>query len=200
MTTPTSRREFLSLAGTASAVLLGLSPEAFERALTATRMAQQGQSVTLETLTPAQAADLEAIAAQIIPTDDLPGAREARVIVFIDRVRGELAASVGFGPADDAGGIDDILVGIEDLNSRVVARAGSPARFAALSSVEQHALLEEIQETPFFRQMRLLTITGMFAHPNWGGNYEGAGWKVLGFEPRFFWQPPFGAYDAEVQR
>ena len=33
----------------------------------------------------AQAADVDAMAAQIIPTDSTPGAREARVVQFIDR-------------------------------------------------------------------------------------------------------------------
>ena len=36
----------------------------------------------------------------------------------------------------------------------------------------------------------------MFADPSWGGNREQAGWKLLGFDPRGIWQPPFGAYDA----
>ena len=35
--------------------------------------------------TPEQALEVEAMAAQIIPTDETPGAREARVINFIDR-------------------------------------------------------------------------------------------------------------------
>jgi gluconate 2-dehydrogenase gamma chain len=34
---------------------------------------------------PATAAEIEAIAAQIIPDDDTPGARQAGVIQFIDR-------------------------------------------------------------------------------------------------------------------
>ena len=34
---------------------------------------------------PREAADVEAVAAQIIPTDDSPGAREAGVVYFIDR-------------------------------------------------------------------------------------------------------------------
>src|SRR6266536_1771195 len=37
-------------------------------------------------LSAAEAADIEAVAAQIIPTDDTPGAREAGVVYFIDRV------------------------------------------------------------------------------------------------------------------
>ena len=39
----------------------------------------------LSFLSPAEAADVEAVASQIIPTDDSPGAREAGVVFFIDR-------------------------------------------------------------------------------------------------------------------
>ena len=39
----------------------------------------------LSFLSAAEAADVEAVAAQIIPTDDSPGAREAGVVYFIDR-------------------------------------------------------------------------------------------------------------------
>ena len=38
-----------------------------------------------EVLTPEQARQVQAVASQIIPTDDLPGAREAGVVYFIDR-------------------------------------------------------------------------------------------------------------------
>ena len=42
-------------------------------------------AVKLAFFTAAEAADVEAVAAQIIPTDDTPGAREAGVVYFIDR-------------------------------------------------------------------------------------------------------------------
>src|SRR6266404_8152665 len=38
-----------------------------------------------EFFSPLQAAEIEAMAAQIIPADETPGAREARTIYFIDR-------------------------------------------------------------------------------------------------------------------
>ena len=47
--------------------------------------------------------------------------------------------------------------------------------------------------------MRMLTLCGMFALPSWGGNRDEAGWKLLGFEDRHAWQPPFGFYDAEAR-
>jgi hypothetical protein len=44
---------------------------------------QTGGKAKLSFLSAAEAADVEAASAQIIPTDDSPGAREARVIDFI---------------------------------------------------------------------------------------------------------------------
>ena len=187
---PTSRREFVSLSGTVAAMILGVRPETLRRAFEAMDAAREGQELQFEHFTPERAADLEAIAAQIIPTDDLPGAREARVVVFMDRTFGDLPQ-----PARD-----DLWAGLDALNRQATERAGTAVRFAQLSDEDQHALLVEIEAQPFFQQVRANTIIGMFAHPKWGGNYDGAGWQVLGFEPRFVWSPPFGAYDAEVHR
>jgi hypothetical protein len=33
--------------------------------------------------------------------------------------------------------------------------------------------------------------------PKYGGNHDKAGWKLLGFEDRHVWQPPFGYYDKD---
>ena len=43
-------------------------------------------------LTPAEARDVEAIAAQIVPSGDTPGAREAGVVYFIDHIHAGLYA------------------------------------------------------------------------------------------------------------
>ncbi len=60
-----SRREFVAASG--AAAWLGKDPDAFAAA--------SGESVQYDVLTVQQAQDLDAMAAQIIPTDDLPGAR-----------------------------------------------------------------------------------------------------------------------------
>lgn len=186
-----SRREFLATSAAAAAVWFGADPAQLRRALAAARRAQGAQGIAYEVLTSEQAADFDAIASQIVPSDDqLPGAHEARVVVFIDR------ALQGFA----AGQREPLLAGLDDLNRRAGERWPDAGRFATLASERRHALLAEIEETPFFRQVRFAVLAGMFAHPSWGGNYDGAGWKVLGFEPRFAWSPPFGAYDAEVNR
>jgi hypothetical protein len=38
----------------------------------------------------------------------------------------------------------------------------------------------------------------MFASPSYGGNRNLVGWKLLGFDDRFAWQPPFGYYDRDA--
>ena len=185
-----TRREFLASSGAFAAGWVGTDPEALVRALESQRVAVAGEQVPFEVLTADQAADLDAIAAQIIPNDgELPGAREARVIVFIDRALGDYMA----------GQAEALFDGLDDLNRRVSGRWGTE-RFSQLSDERQIELLQEIENGAFFQQLREAVIVGMFAHPDHGGNYEGAGWRLLGFEPRYVWQPPFGEYDAEEMR
>ena len=59
-------------------------------------------------------------------------------------------------------------------------------------------LAKELEDGAFFGLIRNLTVQGMFAHPDRGGNRDKVGWRILGFEDRFAWQPPFGHYDAEA--
>jgi hypothetical protein len=138
-------------------------------------------------LTDAEAADVAAITAQIIPTDGTPGAREAGIPEFIDRAlatfferlaptfRSQLAAF------------------------RVACHARHPTApsFAALSAEQQIEFLLSVERTPFFNSIRLLTLIGMFAMPEYGGNRDGIGWMLLGFEDRHMFTPPFGAYDRD---
>jgi gluconate 2-dehydrogenase gamma chain len=192
MSGPTTRREFLLLTSGAAAAWLGTDPQALSAAISAADEARRSPlPPRFDTLTPEQAADIEAICARIIPTDDLPGAREARAIVYIDRALGSFAR----------GQLAGILEGLADLNRRAaegaVERLPGAARFSLLDEARQDELLRAIEGTPFFGQVRFATLVGTFANPSWGGNHEGAGWRILGFEPRFAWQPPFGDYDAD---
>ena len=49
------------------------------------------------------------------------------------------------------------------------------------------------------QKMRGATIAGMFSNPEYGGNRDKIGWKLLGFEDRFSWAAPFGWYDRDVR-
>ena len=182
-----TRREFLASTGALAAAWLGADRKALAAGLAAQRKAAQGGQVPFELLSAEQAADLDAIAERILPADgDLPGAREARVVVFIDR------ALSGY-MADDA---ETILGGIAALNRGLVMR-GESVRFAGLTDQRQIVLLREIEDSDFFQRVRVAVLVGMFAHPSQGGNVDEAGWRLLGFEPRYVWRPPFGEYDAE---
>ncbi len=143
-------------------------------------------------LTPAQLRDLDAIAALIIPTDDAPGAREARVVDFIDRGLASFAA-------DQRPLFDD---GLADLDARAARRQPGTAGFADLGEADAIALLRELEaeKSEFFEAVRVGTITGLLANPEYGGNAGKVGWKLIGFEDRFVWSAPFGWYDAEAAR
>src|SRR5258708_22638037 len=82
-----SRRLFLirSITGVSSAWLALRLPEIVAAQEHAHHAAESTGPAKLEFFTPGQAKEVEAIAAQIIPTDDTPGAREAHAIYFIDR-------------------------------------------------------------------------------------------------------------------
>ncbi len=141
-----------------------------------------------ENLTRAQARTLAAVADQVIPPDDLPGASDAGVVYFIDNVLGGFAA-----------GLREILEqGARDLDRRAMAGFGEDDGFAALPFARQTGILEEIEDGDFFNTMIFLTHCGMFAMPSWGGNRGKAGWALLGFENLHAWQPPFGFYDKQA--
>ncbi len=177
------RRMFLirSCAGVSAAWLSAYWPEVFAAGQHAHEAAKSDTPVKFEFFTAEQALEVEAVAAQIIPTDSTPGAREARVIYFIDR------ALVTFDKDK------------QPLYQKGLAalQAKAKNKFSDLSSAQQTKLLMGIQLTGFFQQARAHTIMGFFANPEYGGNYERAGWKHIGFEDQHYFKPPFGFYDRE---
>jgi gluconate 2-dehydrogenase gamma chain len=180
-----SRRNFLKAAGSAAGAgwIASMWPAVLAAAQGAAAARDAG--APFEVLLPEDAADLAAIAAQIIPTDELPGANEAGVVYFMDSALGTFMA----------GARDPVLAGLRALNAK--AAAGQPgARFATLAAAAQAALLKAEEATPFFGTVHFMTVAGMFALPVYGGNRDYAGWKLLGFEHRHVWIPPFGHYDA----
>lgn len=177
-----TRRGFLQAAGSA-AWLSACWPSVLAAAEQAAAARDAGAA--FQVLAPDDAADLAAIAAQIFPTDALPGANEAGVVYFMDSALRTFMA----------GARESVLAGLQGLNAKAAA-VQPGARFAGLPAQEQTRLLKAEETSPFFGTVSFLTIGGMFALPVYGGNRGYAGWKLLGFEHRHFWQPPFGFYDA----
>lgn len=156
---------------------------------TGTAAAEQlSEQAAWENISSHEAAGLAAVADQIIPPDDLPGASEAGVVYFIDQALGGFMSEAG----------DVLRTGLADLDRRAGELVPGSTGFAGLSFDQQTTILEEVDTTSFFNQMIFLTHCGMFALPSWGGNRDKAGWALLGFDDRHAWQPPFGYYDAQL--
>jgi len=137
--------------------------------------------------TASDAADVEAVAAQIVPTDDSPGAREAGAVHFIDRALATFFSQLG---SDYRSQLATFQVACRRQHPEAVS-------FASLSSAQQVEYLKALDQTPFFNTTRLLTLLGMFSLPSYGGNRGGVGWKLIGFEDAHVFQPPFGYYDRD---
>ena len=170
----------------------------------AQRAAATAEPLPFDFFSPDEGADIAAIAAQIWPADDTTegSALAAGIAHFIDHLfvtRSDGAFTdkdfvIYDGPigADPVDGSFATLV--RDGLASLVTRA--KGRFAALSPDQQHQALTRIETTPFFLLLRRMTLVGLFADPSYGGNVAKMGWRAIGFEDRFVWRPPFGAYDA----
>jgi gluconate 2-dehydrogenase gamma chain len=150
--------------------------------------------------------EVDAIASRIIPTDDSPGAHEAGVVYFIDRGLSTFAA-------DDQ---KTYREGLPELQGRVGEMFSGVTKFSALTPEQQDEVLHSFDEPAepgkavkpaqrnlrrrpgaqnFFETLRQHTIVGFLIDPDYGGNRDGVGWKVIGREREHMFQPPFGYYD-----
>lgn len=185
-----SRREFVAAAGTLGAVwFLADATERSEAVAHAAHQATQAQPA-LSVLTREQAAEVEAFASRIIPTDDTPGAREAGVVYYIDRGLGTWAKDQQ----------PSFMEGLAKLAQDVGAKFPGQSRLSALTPAQQDEVLKSIEETPFFGAMRVATLAGMFSLPSYGGNRDWVGWKLVGQESALEFKAPFGWYDRPANR
>lgn len=135
------------------------------------------------------AQDVSAVAAQIVPSDDGPGATEAGAVYFIDRALKTFAADKQQAYRD----------GLADLDRRRQQTFPGSASFAALPPAQQMQLLHAIEATDFFALVRAHTVLAWLGSPEYGGNRNNVGWKYIGFDDAGYFEPPFGFYDAEAE-
>jgi gluconate 2-dehydrogenase gamma chain len=187
-----SRRQFLlgSVSGLSSAWLALRWPAILAAQEHAQRAEASGRPAQFQFFSPEEAVEVEAMAAQIIPSGDTPGAQEARVIYFIDRVL------VTF----DSDKQPVYTQGLKDLRQRTQVLFPSVNRFSSLTPGQQIQVLTAIEKTDFFELVRLHTIMGFLAKPSYGGNHNQVGWKAIGFEDRMTYVAPFGYYDREFRK
>lgn len=186
-----SRRQFLTAVGNlASASWLTLNwPQIAQAAVQAEHGAHGGGEghASLTTLTASEAAEVDAIANQIVPGGDTPGARQAKSVLFIDNALGSF-----FG-----GQLPAFREGLAQFTAAYAASAGAGSLFSAASDEQQIAFLQEVDETPFFTAVRRLTVLGLIALPKYGGNHEYAGWNLIKMENSHVFSSPFGFYDRD---
>jgi gluconate 2-dehydrogenase gamma chain len=198
------RREFLlQLAGTAGAALISAQWPAMAAAAQHAHEAKNSpKPYKFEVLTPEQAKEVEAIAARIIPTDELPGATEAGVVYFVDYALKTFSSDSR--PAYETG-----LVHVNEVTSTTFPGVAS---FSAATVEQQDKILEILfqpngsekrlgrrRQGPlsddFMQTIRFHVVAGFLVAPEGGGNRDYAGWKVIGRDPEHTFSSPFGFYD-----
>jgi gluconate 2-dehydrogenase gamma chain len=150
---------------------------------------QPGAPARMEILDAATAAELDALTAQIIPSGDGPGAREAGVIYFIDRALATFEADKR----------ETYRAGMREIQQARRKLYPDSTSIAALTAGQQIDLLRAVEKSAFFELLRTHTVWGFVGSPIYGGNRGKVGWAHIGFDDRMHFEPPFGYYDAQAQ-
>ena len=183
-----TRRTFLQASGSlAGSTLMRAGLPTF-MAVSQAACTARDEAAAFDNISNAEAREIIAIAARILPTTDTPGATEAGVVYFFDKAFGTFLAATS----------DEKREQIAEFQSGVAAAYPGAQLFSDLDETDQDAHLNSVENTPFFRGTRFLTLAGVFGMATWGGNRDDIGWKLVGMDgPPHSWTPPFGHYDAE---
>lgn len=204
------RRDFLKLFGAAGAAAstlpLGGSASADEMvAATADTKHHRGTAATepqaggsgYEFFNVDESAFIEAAIDTLIPSDSTgPGAKELGVAIYIDRQmaggygKGDRLyryARAGLSIADDAIGTDPNrhrrrqCLRAENPQEHFREPIGKRSRHGDDRPRWQEGRASNSANRNFFGLLLQLTIEGYFADPMYGGNKDGAAWKMIGF-------------------
>jgi gluconate 2-dehydrogenase gamma chain len=140
----------------------------------------------LKALTRREAKLLEAVAAQIFPTTETPGALESGAVFYVDRAL--------------AGAYRSFLPlyrrGLRALNLYALRR--TQRAFPDLNDEEQDLILSDVEagraagfpkSAEFFEAVRRHVLEGIFGEPSYGGNRGLIGWRLVGFPGQQFGYP-----------
>ena len=198
-----NRRDFL-LRSCSSLTAIWVSshwPSLCSAATHARQAVQTPGTAKLEFFTPAQALEVDAICARIIPTTDTPGAREAGAVYFIDHALTTFAADQQ----------KDYHEGLPELETRAHEMFAAVDKFSSATPEQQDEILHSYDETVkstrrpfrglngnnFFETVRMHTIVAFLLDPDAGGDPKGVGWAVIGRERQHMFHSPFGYYDKD---
>ena len=182
------RREFLVLSAASVGGVLVYSLDGKNSRISAQdrNKDQKSVQIPLRFFVESEALIVAAAAARIFPSDDTgPGAREAGVVIYIDR---QLAGPWGRDryrytqePFDENAPAEFGYQG--KANPQEIYREGLKklVGFDRLELAEQDEALRKIESSRFFALLRRNTIEGMFCDPMHGGNVDMIGWQMIGF-------------------
>src|SRR2546422_50912 len=150
------------------------------------------KAVRFEVLTPVECETLGAIADRIFPKTDTPGAVEIGVLNYIDiALAGDYAPFVplsgkGFRPSERLRkeNLADVFP---------IWRKGK--RDAVLGDSERGWVRGLKKAAEFFETVRYHVLEGVFCEPQYGGNKEMIGWRLVNFPGQ-----QFGYADAYVNK
>jgi gluconate 2-dehydrogenase gamma chain len=206
-----TRRKFLAQSAGALGLLFldSLTPQLIAQATQHAQAAASGTH-TFKFLTQQEAADLDAFAAQIIPsTDGSPGAREAGAVYFADYVLSTI------NPEQQP----DFRSALKELHL-AAAQVQPGASFASLPVDKQIAVMKSMDKplgsaeasnsvaaetgagnkaAEAFAGLRTVVLMGTFCDPSLHGNRLKLGWNLIGYNDQAYWAPPFGYYDAHAE-
>jgi len=134
------------------------------------------------TFRPAEWRCVEAICADIIPTDGDPGATEAGCVNFIDKALA--AEDVQALPLyrEALAAIDALCV---QAHGGVFAQLDGALRQRMLAQMQQGSLAgwtaRTVRPQDFFATIRFHALLGFIGDLKHGGNQDYAGWKLMGF-------------------
>ncbi len=183
-----TRRTFLQGSGTFVGSTLLRAGVPAVAAVSQAACTARDEGASFETITGAEAREIVAVAARILPTTDTPGATEAGAVYFFDKALGSFFA-------------DNLEYGrmqLAEFQSGIAQAYPGAERFSDLDEADQDAYLKTQEQSPFFQGARILTIFGVFSMSRYGGNRDKIGWKLVGMDgPPHAWSYPFGYYDTE---
>jgi gluconate 2-dehydrogenase gamma chain len=152
----------------------------------------KSSSGSFKILTLPEVETLEAIAERIFPKTDTPGAVEIGAVNYID-----LALSGDYAPLAPF-----YRQGLRLVNRHAQAKHGR--KFRALTSDQRDAVLVDCEAgavagfkkaAEFFETVRYHVLEGVFCEPQYGGNKDMIGWRLVDFPGQ-----QFGYADAYINK
>jgi gluconate 2-dehydrogenase gamma chain len=186
-----TRRSFVAGSGASAVAAFSRVGFAGFVAMSQAACEARDENAAFTILTRAEARELEAIAARILPTTATPGAREAGVIWFMDGAFGSFMRDA----------LPMVRAGMTALGEKIRIDYPGARAFSDLDATDQDACLATEEGGAFFELVRMLTLVGFLGMSSYGGNRDNVGWKLLGIDPaQHAHQYPFGWYDEQAER